>query len=702
MKRKLAGFALAFSLAELAAAYLPPPAVWLAAALALAGTACAFRYRKAWAATLPMMAAVCLGLMLHIVYQAAVVQPQLALAGRTVQVVATVGVDAEPSYQEDHLRATLHITRLDGAPADLRVNCANFPGSAPGESFSATLTLAPLEDDSYRMGRYADGVFLSAEYTGGYAYLGESDAPQFWLYRLRRALSRRVTAYLPAEEGGVEAAMLFGDTARLSDRQQQNFRVAGVSHLLAVSGLHVTLLCGAVAPAGDARRRFSRPRIAAQAALLLTYLALIGFPVSAVRAGVACLVALCGYFWRQPPDALTSLGVAALALGLGNAYFVCDLGFQLSFSAVLGVQLAGALARWQRGVLPAPQHPLAAAARGAALRLLEAVETAALAGLATLPVLIARGMTASSVGVLTNLLVVWMLQPAMLLGIGVTALSFVPALGFAMRGTSLLLALWLKGMCGVIARCAALPGAQLALPAGYTLFVLAALGLLGGLFWRKRRMLWYLPAAVACAALAVCLGVAFGRDVVRVAVVGTAGNPCLVATQNGKAAVLFRGGASNLRAVEEYLQEAGGLPVTVLVDLRQDPQSMEFAADTVLILAEQPNGPQTLDLLDGVALDLLHTSDGNLAVLDVGGYTVGVMAGNVTLARPLPLNVYCAGASRPESLQADTILVTSQKTAWLAQAGDARLLYGPEEIVLTVRPGRSATIEGAKEPHAVQ
>ena len=66
---------------------------------------------------------------------------------------------------------------------------------------------------------------------------------------------------------------------------------------------------------------FPGPRILAQAAVLLLYLALIGFPVSAVRAGLVYLVALGGYFFLQPPDTLTSMGLVAVILGISNAYF---------------------------------------------------------------------------------------------------------------------------------------------------------------------------------------------------------------------------------------------------------------------------------------------------------------------------------------------------------------------------------------------
>ena len=141
--------------------------------------------------------------------------------------------------------------------------------------------------------------------------------------------------------------MLLGDKTGLRDTIQDTFRIAGVSHLLAVSGLHVALLCGIFS--FGFRRRFVRPLIVLRAFLVIFYMLLTGLPVSVLRAGLVFLIALAGDFFLQPVDLLTSTGAAAVLLGLQNAYAPCDLGFQLSFCAVLGVQAAGTLSRWKRG-----------------------------------------------------------------------------------------------------------------------------------------------------------------------------------------------------------------------------------------------------------------------------------------------------------------------------------------------------------------
>lgn len=99
--------------------------------------------------------------------------------------------------------------------------------------------------------------------------------------------------------------------------------------------------------------------------------------------------------------------------------------------------------------------------------------------------------------------------------------------------------------------------AHIALPVRYTLWVLAVFAVLAALFWRTRQLRRFVPVGFVCAVAAVMLGGTMQRDVVRLAMVGTAGNGCVVAVQNNRAVVLYRGSAANGRAVQQYLTQNG-------------------------------------------------------------------------------------------------------------------------------------------------
>lgn len=693
MKRKLACFGMAFALAELFAANMPPLVLVPAAAL-FALLVFLFWHHNI---RIPLLGALC-GTVFFLLFILVNVLPLQQWVGQQVRCTVTVETDAARSYRDGYLRGTLRVTQCDGEATDFLVNCAAFPAAKQGECFSADFLFLPLEENSYRTSYQSNGVYLQAEYQGNYCLLPESPATRFALFQLRQNLSNLLQRWMPAEEGELEAAMLLGSKDELRDSIQDSFRAAGVSHLLAVSGLHVALLCGIFS--FGRHRRFLRPLILLRAALVVFYMVLTGLPISVLRAGFVFLLALAGDFFLQPVDLLTSTGAAAVVISLQNAYAPCDVGFQLSFCAVLGVQTAGTLFRWEKGVFPAPEGRFFQLFYKLLLRFLETFQVALFASIATMPVLIAHGLTASGVSLLTNLLVVWMLQPALLLGVFSLFIAPISALEPVSHLLGLLLTVWLHWMLVIVNWCAGFPMAYIDLPRRYTLLVFAVLGTLAFVFWKNRQMIWYLPAATVCGVFALVLGVRAERDVVRISMVGADNNPCVVCTQNGEALILFRGGQSNLNAVNSYLAERAQPDVVGFVDLRQSPSELNFDDFPVESIENMP-AYSTQDILDDLTLDLYHDESGNLAVLEIEDRHIAVMAGNIRLQQPVNVDVICAAGALSDSVRADTIITCTDTAKWISNAAGKNLLYSSDVPVILIRPGISVVYEEV-EPLALQ
>lgn len=167
-------------------------------------------------------------------------------------------------------------------------------------------------------------------------------------YRIRRActgqrtaLARRLCTAVPGDTGELMAAMLLGEHSLLSPEITRNFRRVGLSHILALSGLHLGVLLSVV------RWIFRRLRLPRRAEaplsllLLLGYLALTGFPVSVVRAGIMTGAATLAFPLRREADSITSLSLSAMLICLLRPTAVFDVGFYLTFAATLGVLVQG-------------------------------------------------------------------------------------------------------------------------------------------------------------------------------------------------------------------------------------------------------------------------------------------------------------------------------------------------------------------------
>ena len=121
-----------------------PPLVCVPAAAFLVCLALLWIKRRRDSA-IPVLGALC-GLAWFLLFTLVWVRPVKALAGQTVTCTAVVETDADASYSESRLRGTLRLTEIDGRAANVKVQCASFPGESAGERFTAKFALTERPD----------------------------------------------------------------------------------------------------------------------------------------------------------------------------------------------------------------------------------------------------------------------------------------------------------------------------------------------------------------------------------------------------------------------------------------------------------------------------------------------------------------------------------------------------------------------------
>jgi competence protein ComEC len=201
--------------------------------------------------------------------------------------------------------------------------------------------------------RHAGAVFEADDLVGA----GRA-APA--LLRVANGLRHRVLAGgdgLDETDRALVAGFLIGDDRDLPPAVAADFRAAGLSHLLVVSGANVTLALALVAPL--LRRVGLVGRLAGGLALLVVFCAMTRFEPSVLRAGVMSGLALLASFFGRPVAGFRLLALAVTGLVLVDPFLLHSLGFGLSCGASAGILLlAGPLAR----SLPGPRavrEPLA-------------------------------------------------------------------------------------------------------------------------------------------------------------------------------------------------------------------------------------------------------------------------------------------------------------------------------------------------------
>jgi competence protein ComEC len=171
-----------------------------------------------------------------------------------------------------------------------------------------------------------------------------------------RGEAERRLERLMGRHSALAHALLLGRRESLDGTLRDRFARAGLVHLLAISGTHVGLIGAVFVLSGRLLRLRRRAVACTSIGLVAAYLAMIGAPPSAVRAGIMLSIALLARALQRPTAPLAVVAAAGFALVAADPIVVLDAGFQLSFAGVVGILLLRRpfLGLVPRGVLRLP------------------------------------------------------------------------------------------------------------------------------------------------------------------------------------------------------------------------------------------------------------------------------------------------------------------------------------------------------------
>lgn len=313
-------------------------------------------------------------------------------------------------------------------------------GLKPGDTVTCTAEIQKTTDSAangeslfFRSGGARFLLFAKSEIT---VVPGKATLPQ----RLRMWLHNRIMTLYEGDEAGVLLAILTGDRSGLSFRTRNELSVAGLSHAIAVSGMHISmlvtlvgLLCG------------KNPRLTAIVGIpVITVFSLMtGASASVCRAAFMYVLVLLSPAFGREHDGLTALGGAALLLLLIDPWTVADVSFQLSFAAVAGLTLLSGPV--QKKLLAKQKDP------SQFLQKVVAILSATLsATIATLPLTLIYFKQISLVSLGVNMLCLWAVTAVFTLGL---ISCFLGGVGAVLAWPVTVLVKYVLALCRVIAVC---------------------------------------------------------------------------------------------------------------------------------------------------------------------------------------------------------------------------------------------------------
>lgn len=251
----------------------------------------------------------------------------------------------------------------DARPAPMRrarIVIAGAPALAPGDLIRAPIRFYPVPGPVVPNGfdtqfhAYFDGVGAYGNTTGTVEVVAQGPAgtPERVTDSIRRGIAQRIDAALPQPSAGIARALITGDQSAVPDEARDTMAVAGLAHVLSVSGLHLTIVAGlvlvslrlALAPFARIHAWVPVKRVAAVGAIIaaLAYFAISGGNVAALRSTIMLVLVLGAIVFGRRALTMRNVAFAALIVIVTDPASIFRPSFQLSFAAVIAL-----IAAWE-------------------------------------------------------------------------------------------------------------------------------------------------------------------------------------------------------------------------------------------------------------------------------------------------------------------------------------------------------------------
>jgi ComEC/Rec2-related protein len=208
---------------------------------------------------------------------------------------------------------------------------------AVGDSFSASVDYRFIKRNSL----LSDNISICA-----YGEILDFEKGRGLLYSVRKFVGENSEKLYSSFDNVAEisTAVTIGDRSGLGSYIFSVYKAGGISHLLAISGLHISLIAFSLHKLLLLLSCGKRAACIASVVISFVYAALIGFTPSAIRAATMMVIVMISRLFMRRADGITSLFIALLILLAINPYSICSLSLQLTFLSSLGIMLCDPVA----------------------------------------------------------------------------------------------------------------------------------------------------------------------------------------------------------------------------------------------------------------------------------------------------------------------------------------------------------------------
>lgn len=154
------------------------------------------------------------------------------------------------------------------------------------------------------------------------------------LQKLRDRMCDLFSSNLDSDIASILSSIVTGDKTELTDETKDAFRVSGISHILCVSGMHISLVAAMIMWLLKKLKMYAIPRMITAIAIVSMYALFCGMSISTIRALISFIISCLAFMLGRTYDRISTLSLIMIAMLITNPFVVFSSGFVFSFWAV--------------------------------------------------------------------------------------------------------------------------------------------------------------------------------------------------------------------------------------------------------------------------------------------------------------------------------------------------------------------------------
>lgn len=248
-------------------------------------------------------------------------------------------VVSQPNEYDNFNSITLKATDCDDLPKGSKYLVFDYSKTQlqQGDTLYAEIKISTIkQDDEYRLYDYGNSVYATAS-AKVVKKLDEVNYFYKFADNIRNYVKSTVTSVADGDTAGLLIALTTGNKSMLTDNFIANVRTTGISHVIVISGMHLSIIMSVIFLLLDKLfyNKYIRSLVSFLTVLIIS--AVCGFTMSITRAGVMFIIAGLAPVFNRENDLLNSLFTAITAVLIATPFAIFNISFQLSILATLAI-----------------------------------------------------------------------------------------------------------------------------------------------------------------------------------------------------------------------------------------------------------------------------------------------------------------------------------------------------------------------------